>query len=134
MSGKWCETVEQFAIHIDQSEKQALLTLSLLKGIESGEIDRTLVFTRTKHGADRVVKNLARADVEAKAIHGNKRQNERERVLDAFRSGALRVLVATDIAARGVDVPGVSHVINYEIPNVPKQYVHRIGRTARAGR
>jgi len=123
------EKVAQRVHFVRQGDKQAALNVVL----KAEDYDRVLVFTRTKHGADRVVKNLARADVEAKAIHGNKRQNERERVLDAFRSGALRVLVATDIAARGVDVPGVSHVINYEIPNVPEQYVHRIGRTARAG-
>ncbi|MAF28350.1 MAG: DEAD/DEAH box helicase [Croceicoccus sp.] len=127
------ERVEQFAIHIDQSEKQALLTLSLLKGIESGEIDRTLVFTRTKHGADRVVRHLAAAGINAAAIHGNKTQAQRTRALDGFRDGKVPVLVATDIAARGIDVSGVSHVFNFEIPNVPEQYVHRIGRTARAG-
>ena len=127
------ERVEQFAIHIDQSEKQALLTMSLLKGIESGEIDRTLVFTRTKHGADRVVRHLAAAGINAAAIHGNKTQAQRTRALDGFRDGKVPVLVATDIAARGIDVSGVSHVFNFEIPNVPEQYVHRIGRTARAG-
>ena len=123
------EKVSQRVHFVRQGDKQAALNVVL----KAEDYDRVLVFTRTKHGADRVVKNLARADIEAKAIHGNKRQNERERVLDAFRAGTLRVLVATDIAARGVDVPGVSHVINYEIPNVPEQYVHRIGRTARAG-
>ncbi len=101
--------------------------------LKETEIDRVLVFTRTKHGADRVVKQLGAAGIEAAAIHGNKSQPQRERALAAFRAGRCRVLVATDIAARGVDVPGVSHVINYEIPNVPEQYVHRIGRTARAG-
>ncbi|MEE3100568.1 MAG: DEAD/DEAH box helicase, partial [Pseudomonadota bacterium] len=123
------ERVDQRAHFLRQHDKQALLNVVL----KEEDYDRVLIFTRTKHGADRVVKNLGRAGVEAKAIHGNKRQNERERVLEAFRNGSMRVLVATDIAARGVDVPGVSHVINYEIPNVPEQYVHRIGRTARAG-
>ncbi|MDF2232264.1 DEAD/DEAH box helicase [Albimonas sp. CAU 1670] len=123
------EKVAQRAHFVRAGDKQALLNVVL----RQEDYDRVLIFTRTKHGADRVVKNLGRANVEAKAIHGNKRQNERERVLEAFRNGSLRVLVATDIAARGVDVPGVSHVINYEIPNVPEQYVHRIGRTARAG-
>ena len=96
-------------------------------------IDRVLVFTRTKHGADRVVRALQKAGFAAEAIHGNKSQNQRERVLDDFRGGKLRILVATDIAARGIDVDGVSHVINYDLPNIPESYVHRIGRTARAG-
>jgi superfamily II DNA/RNA helicase len=92
-----------------------------------------LVFTRTKHGADKVVRGLQKAGFAADAIHGNKSQNQRERVLADFRSGKLRTLIATDIAARGIDVDGVSHVFNYDLPNVPESYVHRIGRTARAG-
>jgi superfamily II DNA/RNA helicase len=96
-------------------------------------VDRALIFTRTKHGADKVVKGLARAGITADAIHGNKSQNNRERVLAAFRSGEIRMLVATDIAARGIDVDGISHVVNFDLPNVPETYVHRIGRTARAG-
>jgi ATP-dependent RNA helicase RhlE len=96
-------------------------------------MDRVLVFTRTKHGADRVVKKLGQAGIQADAIHGNKSQPQRERALANFKSGRIKVLVATDIAARGIDIPGVSHVINYELPNVAEQYVHRIGRTARAG-
>ncbi|GGC95776.1 DEAD/DEAH box helicase [Aquisalinus flavus] len=124
------ERVDQVAVHVNQSEKQALLTLTL----QDETIDRALVFTRTKHGADRVVKYLARAGIKAAAIHGNKSQPQRERTLGAFRDGSLKILVATDIAARGIDIDGVSHVINFEIPNVPEQYVHRIGRTARAGR
>ncbi|MBS0475903.1 MAG: DEAD/DEAH box helicase [Proteobacteria bacterium] len=132
------ERVEQYAVFINQSEKQALLTLSLRKGLaakEDGtsEIDRALVFTRTKHGADRVVRHLVSAGVSAAAIHGNKSQAQRTAALLAFRKGSTPVLVATDIAARGIDVSGVSHVFNYELPNVPEQYVHRIGRTARAG-
>ena len=123
------ERVEQWATFVNQAEKQALLTITL--GQQA--IDRALVFTRTKHGADRVVRHLANADIKAEAIHGNKNQSQRERALEAFRSGRCRVLVATDIAARGIDVEGVSHVINFEVPNVPEQYVHRIGRTARAG-
>src|SRR5207247_3072837 len=95
--------------------------------------ERVLVFTRTKHGADRVVRHLVSAGLEASAIHGNKSQPQRERALAVFRDGHARVLVATDIAARGIDVDGVSHVINFELPNVPEDYVHRIGRTARAG-
>jgi ATP-dependent RNA helicase RhlE len=96
-------------------------------------VERALVFTRTKHGADRVVRSLGQSGISAKAIHGNKSQNERERVLSAFRDGHVRTLVATDIAARGIDVTGITHVINYDLPNIPESYVHRIGRTARAG-
>ncbi|TCD06267.1 DEAD/DEAH box helicase [Erythrobacteraceae bacterium CFH 75059] len=128
------ERVTQYVCHVSQPEKQALLTLSLSKGLASDEIDRALVFTRTKHGADRVVRHLDKAGIRANAIHGNKSQPQRERALDEFRQGRVRVLVATDIAARGIDIPGVSHVFNFELPNVAEQYVHRIGRTARAGR
>jgi ATP-dependent RNA helicase RhlE len=94
---------------------------------------RTLVFTRTKHGADKVAKGLNKAKIGAAAIHGNKSQNQRERALAEFKSGKIGVLVATDIAARGIDIDGVSHVINHDLPHVPESYVHRIGRTARAG-
>ncbi|RKF21931.1 DEAD/DEAH box helicase [Altericroceibacterium spongiae] len=128
------ERVDQYVTFIDQKEKTALLTISLRKGIESGEIERCLVFTRTKHGADRLVRHLSAANIVAAAIHGNKTQAQRTRALDGFREGRVPVLVATDIAARGIDVPGVSAVFNFELPNVPEQYVHRIGRTARAGR
>ena len=132
------ERVEQYAVFINQAEKQALLTLSLRKGLapkEDGnsEIDRALVFTRTKHGADRVVRHLTAAGISAAAIHGNQSQAQRTAALLAFRKGTMPVLVATDIAARGIDVSGVSHVFNFELPNVAEQYVHRIGRTARAG-
>ena len=96
-------------------------------------IDRALVFTRTKHGADKVVRSSGQAGIAAEAIHGNKSQSQRERALEAFRDGAVGTLVATDIAARGIDVDGVTHVINFDLPNVPETYVHRIGRTARAG-
>lgn len=123
------ERVEQYATFVDQREKQALLTLKL----KSEPVDRALVFTRTKHGADRVVRGLAGAGIVAAAIHGNKSQGQRTAALQDFRSGKIKILVATDIAARGIDVPGVSHVFNFELPNVPEQYVHRIGRTARAG-
>jgi len=92
-----------------------------------------LVFTRTKHGADKVVRSLQKSQIAAEAIHGNKSQNQRERVLAAFRAGKVRTLVATDIAARGIDVEGISHVVNFDLPNIPESYVHRIGRTARAG-
>ena len=100
---------------------------------ERGNMDRVLIFTRTKHGADRVVKLLAGNGIAANAIHGNKSQPQRERALAEFKAGRVKILVATDIAARGIDVSGVSHVINFELPNVAEQYVHRIGRTARAG-
>ncbi len=123
------ERVEQRVTFVNQMEKQALLTLSL----RDPSFERTLVFTRTKHGADRVVRHLMGAGIQADAIHGNKSQPQRERALARFRTGESRVLVATDIAARGIDVEGVTHVVNFELPNVPEQYVHRIGRTARAG-
>jgi ATP-dependent RNA helicase RhlE len=127
------ERVEQYVTHINQGEKQALLTLKLRAGLADQSIERVLVFTRTKHGADRVVRHLNTAGVNAAAIHGNKSQAQRTAALLAFRKGSTPVLVATDIAARGIDVQGVSHVFNFEMPNVPEQYVHRIGRTARAG-
>ena len=123
------ERVDQFATLVNQAEKQALLTMTL----RDPAIERVLVFTRTKHGADRVVRLLGGNGIPANAIHGNKSQANRERALAAFKTGEVKVLVATDIAARGIDVSGVSHVINFELPNVPEQYVHRIGRTARAG-
>ena len=128
------ERIDQRVTFVDQREKQALLTLRLKQMFDSGEMDRALVFTRTKHGADRVVRHLIGAKIDAAAIHGNKSQGQRTAALNGFREGAVRILVATDIAARGIDVPGVSHVFNFELPNVPEQYVHRIGRTARAGR
>ena len=123
------ERVKQYATFVNQKEKQALLTLTL----KNETIERALIFTRTKHGADRVVRHLVGAGIEAMAIHGNKSQSQRTTALQAFRSGQIKLLVATDIAARGIDVPGVSHVFNFELPNVAEQYVHRIGRTARAG-
>ncbi len=127
------ERVEQFVTFVNQAEKQALLTLRLQALTADGTLDRALVFSRTKHGADRVVRHLAGAGVKAAAIHGNKSQPQRTAALEAFRQGSCPVLVATDIAARGIDVSGVSHVFNFELPNVAEQYVHRIGRTARAG-
>ncbi|GLQ21481.1 DEAD/DEAH box helicase [Algimonas porphyrae] len=122
------ERVEQSLIYAEGPEKPMLLADSLLRD----EVTRSLVFTRTKHGADRVVKRLAQIGIPALAIHGNRSQGQRTRALDAFKSGEVDVLVATDVAARGIDIPEISHVFNYEIPNVPEQYVHRIGRTARA--
>jgi len=123
------ERIDQRVIHVDRAAKPAMLA----KVLQAEPIDRALVFTRTKHGADKVVRGLAKAGIMAEAIHGNKSQGQRERVLASFRAGRLRTLVATDIAARGIDVDGVSHVINFDLPNVPDSYVHRIGRTARAG-
>jgi len=123
------ERITQKILQVDHSAKPAILA-QLLK---SEPVNRALVFTRTKHGADKVVKSLAKAGIPADAIHGNKSQNHRERVLAAFRTGTIRTLVATDIAARGIDVDGITHVFNFDLPNVPETYVHRIGRTARAG-
>jgi superfamily II DNA/RNA helicase len=123
------ERIVQRIIQVDHSAKPAILA-QLLK---QEAVNRALVFTRTKHGADKVVKSLERAGISANAIHGNKSQNHREKVLAAFRTGEIRTLVATDIAARGIDVDGISHVVNFDLPNVPETYVHRIGRTARAG-
>jgi ATP-dependent RNA helicase RhlE len=126
---KTADRVAQRVVMVNQSEKTALLTLFL----RSEKTERVLVFSRTKHGADKIVRLLEAAGIAANAIHGNKSQGQRERALAEFRSGDVPVLVATDIAARGIDIPGVSHVINYDLPEVPEQYVHRIGRTARAG-
>jgi ATP-dependent RNA helicase RhlE len=123
------EKVAQRVIHVDRASKPTLLAETL----KSEPVDRAIVFTRTKHGADKVVRALGQHRIAAEAIHGNKSQNHRERTLAAFRSGAIRVLIATDIAARGIDVDGISHVFNYDLPEVPETYVHRIGRTARAG-
>jgi ATP-dependent RNA helicase RhlE len=123
------ETIEQRVYFVGKSDKRALLKHVL----RDPSITRALVFTRTKHGADRVAEHLRRSGVEVDAIHGNKSQGARERALARFRSGQSRVLVATDIAARGIDIEAVSHVVNFDLPNVPETYVHRIGRTARAG-
>ena len=123
------ERIDQRVHHLDASAKPSRLSeLLATPGFE-----RVIVFTRTKHGADKVVKHLTRGGVNAEALHGNKSQGARQRALDNFRGGRSRVLVATDIASRGIDVDDVTHVINYELPNVPESYVHRIGRTARAG-
>lgn len=123
------DTIKQEVYFVDKSNKKSLL-LHLLKG---SSIETALVFTRTKHGADKVVKDLVKAGIGAEAIHGNKSQNARVRALTNFKAKSTRVLVATDIAARGIDINELSHVINYEISNVPETYVHRIGRTGRAG-
>ncbi len=123
------ERIAQSVYFVDAGNKRALLN-ELLK---DQAIARALIFTRTKHGANRVAEQLERAGVATEAIHGNKSQSARQRALGNFRDGRARVLVATDIAARGIDIDGITHVINYELPNVPESYVHRIGRTARAG-
>jgi len=124
------DKVEQSVYHVQKAKKREVLVQLL----DDPQFVRTLVFTRTKHGADRVVRHLTKAKIKAHAIHGNKSQGARERALGEFRSGKACVLVATDIAARGIDVPEISHVINFDLPNIPESYVHRIGRTARAGR
>ena len=123
------DRVEQKVIFVEASRKRQLLADIL----RSSKMSRTLVFTRTKHGADRVTQHLEAAGQPAAAIHGNKSQPQRERALQMFKQGRISVLVATDIAARGIDVDGVTHVVNFDLPNVPEAYVHRIGRTARAG-
>jgi ATP-dependent RNA helicase RhlE len=123
------DRVDQCVMFVPQSEKRAVLA----RVLRQTGMGRTLVFARTKHGADRIVQHLAATGLNANAIHGNKSQGQRERALSAFKTGQVPVLVATDIAARGIDVDGVTHVINYDLPDVPEAYVHRIGRTARAG-
>jgi len=129
LSATTVDRVEQGVVFVPSDRKRDLLATLLRDPV----LARVLVFTRTKHGADRVVRHLVGTGIEATAIHGNKSQPQRERALAGFRDGQTRVLVATDIAARGIDVDGVSHVINFELPNVPEDYVHRVGRTARAG-
>ncbi|KZX54337.1 DEAD/DEAH box helicase [Erythrobacter sp. HI00D59] len=129
------ERIDQFLFMVQQDEKQTLLEMILSERHPvPGKFERVLIFARTKHGCDRIVKKLSQSGIPANAIHGNKSQPQRERALGEFRSAKTPILVATDVAARGIDIPGVSHVLNYELPNVPEQYVHRIGRTARAGR
>jgi len=123
------ETVTQSIYFVEKKDKKKLLEYVL----RDPKITMALVFTRTKHGADKVVKDLHKDNITAEAIHGNKSQNARQRALTNFKEGRIRVLVATDIAARGIDVDNLSHVINFEIPEVPETYVHRIGRTGRAG-
>jgi ATP-dependent RNA helicase RhlE len=123
------EGVKQSVYYVEKQNKVALL-VHLLSQVE---VTRVLVFTRTKHGADAVVRNLTRARVAAEAIHGNKSQSQRERILQAFKRGKVRVLVATDIASRGLDIDHVSHVVNFDVPHDAESYVHRIGRTGRAG-
>ena len=126
---KTADRIEQKLYYVPAQQKRQLLG-ELLKDLA---MNRVIVFTRTKHGANKVAEYLNRGGVKSDAIHGNKSQNARQRALETFRSGAVRVLVATDIAARGIDIDDISHVVNFELPNEPESYVHRIGRTARAG-
>ncbi|MBM3532875.1 MAG: DEAD/DEAH box helicase [Alphaproteobacteria bacterium] len=123
------EKIDQQVVHVDHTKKSALLAHLL----GDARWARTIVFTRTKHGANRVAERLEKQGIAASAIHGNKSQTAREKALAGFRAGELRVLVATDLAARGIDVQGISHVVNFDLPHEPESYVHRIGRTARAG-
>ena len=123
------EKIDQRVLFVDRENKNALLKSML----EDATIERALIFARTKHGANKIVKNLSKSKIKADAIHGNKSQSARIDALNKFKTGKVRVLVATDIASRGIDVDGITHVINYELPNEPESYVHRIGRTARAG-
>lgn len=127
--GKAADKIEQSVHFIAQAEKNKLL----VEYLSRHRTEQALVFCRTKHGSEKLMKNLVAAGFEASSIHGNKSQSQRERALKAFREGRLLVLVATDVAARGIDIPGVRHVYNYDLPNVPENYIHRIGRTARAG-
>ncbi len=124
-----CDPIEQSVYFVDSASKSTLL-VELLK---DGAIDRALIFTRTKHGANRLAQKLTKRDIPASAIHGNKSQSARERTLLGLRSGETRVVVATDLASRGLDVKGLSHVVNFDLPNEPESYVHRVGRTGRAG-
>jgi ATP-dependent RNA helicase RhlE len=123
------DAVSQKVYFIDRGEKLQLLTFLLTQK----DAVRSLVFARTKHGADRIARNLARFRIRAAAIHGDKTQSKRQRALDAFKRGEVKVLVATDVASRGLDIDDVSHVFNFDVPNEPESYVHRIGRTGRAG-
>tara|TARA_B110000459_G_scaffold1092_1_gene1157 strand:+ start:670 stop:1923 length:1254 start_codon:yes stop_codon:yes gene_type:complete len=123
------ETIQQSIYYTNKSDKKDLLFYIL----KNRDINQILVFSRTKHGADRIVRNLQKNNIEAAAIHGDKSQNQRQRALQSFKDYKVRVLVATDIAARGIDIDKLSHVLNYDIPNEPETYVHRIGRCGRAG-
>ena len=124
------DRIDQHILFVKKSNKQYLLS-TLIKEMN---VDKAIVFTRTKHGANRLVRQLGNAGIEADAIHGNKSQGARTRALSQFKSGRIPILIATDIASRGIDVDGISHVFNFDLPNIPESYVHRIGRTARAGK
>lgn len=123
------DTIDQSLFFVEKGDKKKLL----IHLLNDKALKSALIFTRTKHGADKIVKDLVKAGIKTEAIHGNKSQNARQKALSSFKSGQLKALVATDIAARGIDIEELSHVINYELPNVPETYVHRIGRTGRAG-
>ncbi|HEY1010805.1 MAG: DEAD/DEAH box helicase [Daejeonella sp.] len=123
------DTIDQSIFFVEKGDKKKLL----IHLLNDKAIKSALVFTRTKHGADKIVKDLVKAGIRAEAIHGNKSQNARQKALSNFKSGQIKALIATDIAARGIDIEELSHVINFELPNVPETYVHRIGRTGRAG-
>jgi ATP-dependent RNA helicase RhlE len=127
------ENIEQQVLFVRSNDKAELLAHLLKQMEEEDEAQLMLVFSRTKHGAERLVKKLHKAGIKADAIHGDRTQGAREKALDKFRAGEIKVLVATDVAARGIDVKGITHVVNYDFPNQPESYVHRIGRTARAG-
>ncbi|MEM7269569.1 MAG: DEAD/DEAH box helicase [Pseudomonadota bacterium] len=127
--GQTADKIEQCVHFLSQTEKQG----KLIELLSAHKRDRALVFARTKHGAERLMKQLVRAGLKAASIHGNKTQGQRQRAIEAFKAGEAMVLVATDVAARGIDIKGVEYVYNYDLPNVAENYVHRIGRTARAG-
>ena len=123
------ENTQQYALFVKRSDK-----LSLLKELlDDKDLNKVIIFTRTKHGADRLLSSLQQLSIKSDTIHGNKTQNARNRALNKFRMGRIRVLVATDVASRGIDVENITHVINFDLPNEPDNYIHRIGRTARAG-
>lgn len=128
-ASKPIDRIEQIVLPVAKAEKRQ----KLIEILHDQDVERAIVFTRTKHGANKLARHLEQAGLAADAIHGNKSQGQRQRALDGFKAGDIPVLVATDIAARGIDVDGISHVVNFELPNVPEVYVHRIGRTARAG-
>jgi ATP-dependent RNA helicase RhlE len=130
VESKPIERITQSVRHTNSSAKRDAVT----KILKAEDVERAIVFTRTKRGADRVSQHLQKAGLAATAIHGNKSQGQRTKALASFKSGEINIMVATDIAARGIDIDDVSHVVNYELPEVPEAYVHRIGRTARAGR
>jgi len=123
------DTIEQSLFFVEKGDKKKLL----IHLLNDKRIKSALIFTRTKHGADKITKDLLKAGIKTEAIHGNKSQNARQKALSNFKSGQIKALIATDIAARGIDIDELSHVINYELPNIPETYVHRIGRTGRAG-
>jgi ATP-dependent RNA helicase RhlE len=129
--GPATKPVEQVDLHVYEVESDR--KLSLLTNLIRQEPGTFLVFARTKHGTDRLAKSLARAGVNAARIHGGRTQNQRNHALNGFKDGAYRILVATDVAARGIHVDGISHVVNYDLPQVPEDFIHRVGRTGRAG-